>query len=390
MRFSARVLTVFCGVLLPTAARAEAPPEHDLLQTIKAVGEKGEGGGAAGKALEELTKSKAYILTWILDAFDGANPLAVNYLRAGFETVAERELRSDREFPSDDLKEFVEDRKKPRRARLLAFEWLQKSDAAAASKLVPGMIDDPSPELRREGVQHFIERAKDFQKNGKNERAAKLYEHALSGAVDDDQVTALVEPLEKLGRKVDLPRHFGFLTEWRIVGPFNNTDGVGFKTVYPPETNVDFDAEYEGQLDEPVKWTKISTDDKYGIVDVAESIENYKGSVMYAVTSFESDKPRPVQLRLGTPNSWKVWVNGKPLFSREEYHRGMKIDQYVVDARFNKGRNVILLKILQNEQEDDWAQRYQFQLRVSDTSGGGLTSADARKIDAADVGAKRE
>jgi len=33
------------------------------------------------------------------------------------------------------------------------------------------------------------------------------------------------------------------------------------------------------------------------------------------------------------------------------------------------GANTILLKICQNEQTEDWAQRYQFQLRVCNASG---------------------
>ncbi|HEX6987399.1 MAG TPA: hypothetical protein VF170_18620, partial [Planctomycetaceae bacterium] len=68
-------------------------------------------------------------------------------------------------------------------------------------------------------------------------------------------------------------------------------------------------------------------------------------------------------------NAWKLWVNGEFLFGREEYHRGMELDQYRVPATLKPGRNVILLKILQNEQDDDWAQSYKFRLRVCDPTG---------------------
>ena len=62
-------------------------------------------------------------------------------------------------------------------------------------------------------------------------------------------------------------------------------------------------------------------------------------------------------------------MNGEFLFGRDEYHRGMAIDQYRVPAKLKAGKNVILLKLCQNEQEDDWAQRYQIQIRVCDPSG---------------------
>jgi hypothetical protein len=36
------------------------------------------------------------------------------------------------------------------------------------------------------------------------------------------------------------------------------------------------------------------------------------------------------------------------------------------------GENVLLLKVCQNEQDQDWAQRYQFQLRVCDSTGSAV------------------
>jgi hypothetical protein len=137
---------------------------------------------------------------------------------------------------------------------------------------------------------------------------------------------------------------------------------------------VDLNASYEG-MNGRVTWKPYTTDDKYGLFDVAKQIKNYKGSVMYAVTDFSSDRDRDAEIRLGTPNSWKLWVNGKFQFGREEYHRGMKLDQYRVPVKLKAGKNTILLKICQNEQTQDWAQRYQFQLRVCDSSGVAIVSS---------------
>jgi hypothetical protein len=168
-----------------------------------------------------------------------------------------------------------------------------------------------------------------------------------------------------------LQKHFGFLCEWRMIGPFDHRDGVGFDAVYPPEKEIDFDATYEGQSGE-VEWTALSTPHEYGIVDIAKQINPYKGAVMYAATEFERATERPVEIRIGTPNAWKLWVNGRLLFAREEYHRGMSLDQYRVAAVLREGTNTILLKICQNEQDEDWAQRYQFQLRVCDEAGAAV------------------
>jgi len=116
------------------------------------------------------------------------------------------------------------------------------------------------------------------------------------------------------------------------------------------------------------------TDEKYGLVDLTKVTEPQKGSVTYAYTVFTSDKDQTVDLRLGTPNAWKLWVNGEFVFGREEYHRGMAIDQYRMRAKLKQGPNQILLKICQNEQTEDWAQRWQFQLRVCDSTGTAILS----------------
>jgi hypothetical protein len=47
----------------------------------------------------------------------------------------------------------------------------------------------------------------------------------------------------------------------------------------------------------------------------------------------------------------------------------MRIDQYRAQAKLQPGTNRLLLKICQNEQTEDWAQRWSFQLRVCDSTG---------------------
>ena len=350
-------------VLVANSIFAAEPAQ--LIDTIKSVGREGKGNVAAGQALRELSQADAKVLPTILGSFDDANPLAVNYLRSAVETIADRTLNNGKDLPLVVLERFVLDTKQNPRARRLAYEWIRKSDSGAEDRMIPSMLLDPSPEFRRDAVDRLIQGAK--QANDDAERR-KLYLQALKGATDDDQVKAIVKPLREKGEQIDLQRHFGFLPNWQLIGPFNNRDLVGFAAVYPPEKEIKLETEYKGQLGQ-VKWAPQSTKDDYGLLDIGKQIKNYKGSVMYATTEFVSDRERPIEFRLGTPNAWKIWLNGKFLFGRDEYHRGTKMDQYRVSAKLKPGKNRILLKICQNEQEQSWAQRYQFQIRVCDASG---------------------
>ena len=200
---------------------------------------------------------------------------------------------------------------------------------------------------------------------------------AEHSAVHEDQVKTIAEALRKHNEVVDIQKHFGFLPQWSIVGPFDNKDGKGFAVACGPELDVnaskapDLQAEYDGQTDK-VRWRPIATTDDYGVVDIAKQIENYKGSLMYATTIWTSNRDQQAEIRLGTPNSWKLWVNGKLVFEREEYHRSSQLDQYRVPVTLKVGSNTLLFKICQNEQTQDWAQRYQYQIRICNSTGSAL------------------
>lgn len=361
------------------AATAQSGDEQTAIQQdidrILAVDKKGQNHESAQAATQRLRRQSADALIPILKGIRGANPLAANWLRGAFESIAAQEIESGHGLPTATLRPFILDRQNAPQARRLAYEWLIQVKPELEAKLLADMLEDPSPEFRRDAVAQVIDQADAALENGQPDAARELYQQALTGAVDDDQVKAIVGPLKKLGVQVDLQRHFGFLTQWKAIGPFDNRELKGFDAVYAPEQELNLNATYDGQLGK-VSWQEVSTDDQYGTIDIAKSIENYKGSVMYLTTEFVSPRDQALEIRLGTPNAWKLWVNGELQFAREEYHRGTSLDQYRVAVRFRKGRNVILLKLLQNEQTQDWAQRYQVQLRVCNATGGGVNSVE--------------
>lgn len=366
------------GVCLAIIGSMIAPPAvtyaasfDDQLKAILNVGPEGKGHPAAIAAVKELSQGSADTLVPLLKAFQDASPLAINWLRGAFENVADRQLKATGTLPTDKLEAFVKDTKNSPEARRLAYEWLIKVEPAATDRLIPGMLRDASPEFRRDAVRRLIKSATAAREAMKQDEAIKLYRDALAGAVDDDQVKAIVEPLRDMKQQVDLQKHFGFLTDWYLAGPFDNSGTKGFDVAYPPEKGVDLSAKYEGKMGE-VTWQKYATTDEYGVFNIAKQLSPYKGAAMYAYTTFNSDKAQAVDFRLGTPNAWKLWVNGELVFGRDEYHRGTQLDQYRVKAKLQPGTNTILLKICQNEQTEDWAQDYKYQIRVCDSTGAAI------------------
>ena len=351
----------------------------DEIKTLQSVGDFSKGTAEARAASEALIKGGAKNLLPVLKAFRGSSLLAGNWLRGTFEAIADAEIKTGRSLPKDDLLAFVKTTSESPAARRLAYEWLLKRSPQLEEQLIPDMLLDPSPDFRRDAVTRLLAEAKATT----GDAATAAYRKALRGAVHQDQVKQITKALRDAGTEVDIQKHFGFLAAWKVVGPFDNKEKKGFPIAYEPEKKLDLSAEYDGQLGR-VKWEPLATDDDYGVVDIGRQIENYKGSVMYAAASYNSAKEQSVEFRLGTPNAWKLWVNGELVFEREEYHRGTRMDQYRVAVSLKAGPNTILLKICQNEQDDSWAQEYKFQLRVCDSTGSAVlpTAKTALRNDA--------
>ena len=156
----------------------------------------------------------------------------------------------------------------------------------------------------------------------------------------------------------------------RILGPFENEGRGGLAREYPPEKDGFVpDATYKGKDDKTAAWIEHTTTDPQGVVDLAKVLGPLKGTIAYAYATVEVPEARRVYLRAGSINALKLFVNGKELFAREEYHHGSRIDQYAVRVPLVKGKNEILLKVCQNEQNEPWAQKWMFQLRICDTVG---------------------
>ena len=362
------------------APLGQAVDEFDeAVAVLRSVGGEGQGNAVADRALQRLAKGGADTLPALLAAMNGANPFAANYLRGAVEVIAGNALANGGMLPVMELGEFLLNKSHDVRPRALAFELVRRVDGKAAEQLVPGLLGDPSVDLRREAVARLLGQAEARAKAGNKPAAVLLYRQALDAARDLDQIQAVAAALRDLGREVNLTRHFGFLVNWQLVGPFHNKDRVGFAVAFGPEKNAALSASYDG-LNGKVKWQPYLTDDEYGMVDFNEPYGDLKEVTGYAQTEFVSATDRPAQLRLGCKNAWKIWLNGELVFGRDEYHRGMRIDQYQLPVQLRKGRNTILVKACQNEQVEDWTVQWQFQLRVCDATGTAIYSATKKNL----------
>jgi hypothetical protein len=372
MRLAAIALLVSTGL-------ASAADTDKLLKQIKAVSKEGAGNQEAGAAWRELVTLGGDALLPTLAAMDDASPAAANWLRSAVNALAEKEKVASKKLPADSLEAFVKDRKHEPAARRLAYELLVEADAKTPERLLPTMLDDPSIELRRDAVAAAMRKAERLE----GERAKAEWGRLFAAVRDDEQAKVIAKALETAGGKPDLVAQFGIVRDWQLAGPFDSVKGAGFDGKYEPETKVDLQARYVGKDKAEVAWkahrVEVSDDPKkkydleeVGEVDLNKAIGKYKDAVAYAYAVVESAREEPVEVRFGSITAVKVFLNGRQIFAREEYHHGERFDQYVAKGTLKAGKNELLVKLTQNDQKEPWAQVWQFKLRLCDATGGAL------------------
>ncbi len=137
----------------------------------------------------------------------------------------------------------------------------------------------------------------------------------------------------------------GFISEWLVVGPFDNTDGAGYEKVYPPEKRLDFEAEY-GVVGGKATWQRLEANDD-GMVDLDPHFEPSNWVVAYAAVKVISPDERDTELLIGSDDGVKAWLNGALVHDNETV-RGWTPDEDRVAVHLNEGTNTLLLKITEN------------------------------------------
>jgi hypothetical protein len=368
-------IALSAGVLLSAGHLAGAASNAELaaaLAKIRAVAPQGQGHREAVTAARIVAAADTNQLTQILAAMDGVSPIAENWLRGAAEAVAAKATAGGGKLPIADLEAFLAETKRSPRGRRLAYELIASVDPSAEQRLIPTLLDDPSIELRRDAVAQVLTSA---VKTEAKEAKIAAYQKAFGHARDLDQIKESAKQLKESGAAPDISRHMGFVPTWKIIGPFDNIGDRGWDTAYPPEANVDLAAELDGQMGK-AKWIDFATADNYGSVDLTKALDKHKGAVAYAFAELIVSREQPCEIRISSPNANKVWLNGQLLTANHVYHANNPIDQYVGRGTLNAGKNAILVKVCQNEQTEEWAQVWEFKLRVCDAIGTAILSQD--------------
>lgn len=161
------------------------------------------------------------------------------------------------------------------------------------------------------------------------------------------------------------------LTKWSLVGAFDNDQGKGFLTPYPPEAGVVLDATAPGRRSD-VQWRPALPPSLHGVHLLGSQVSPSTDSVAYLVTWVKADQTTDAFLRVNTNVPVRIWVDGALVISEENIARGAS-DGLSAPVKLQKGWSEILVKSASEKR--DW----NFGARLTDQDGAPLLLESVRK-----------
>jgi hypothetical protein len=167
----------------------------------------------------------------------------------------------------------------------------------------------------------------------------------------------------------------GFVANWLICGVFPNPgerpDNTGFNTDYlknyggeaafVPTNGMEIKTP-DGKALKFQPYHASGTDIIFGDVNFLGIEPTQEKILTYCACWLDSDADKDVEIRVGSDDGYKLWLNHQLIATVHEY-RAMEMDQETHKVKLNKGKNLLLIKVDQDTGE------YQFMLRVVGADG---------------------
>jgi transglutaminase-like putative cysteine protease len=163
------------------------------------------------------------------------------------------------------------------------------------------------------------------------------------------------------------PEGLGSITDWMLIGPFDDEQGGGFDRGFPPEKELQLGATYDGK-DRQVSWRRVPVVGK-AAVNLGATFTPNEQCLAYALCAVRCERETPVAIRLATSGAVKAFVNGSAVLTRT-VRRQRRFDQDAVGVLLPAGWSSLLLEVAQRT--GDWS----FSARLTDPSGAPLSGVE--------------
>jgi hypothetical protein len=134
-----------------------------------------------------------------------------------------------------------------------------------------------------------------------------------------------------------------YLTDWWIIGPFDNPGLKGLSTAFPPEQSFDPEKTYAGKNGMRLAWKKHH-EKNTGYINFSTLFSPSEEVVAYAFHKMNLPEAKTMHFGVGSNDGVRVWINGKLVLDRPVSRRADP-NQDLIDVPMKKGENTILVKV---------------------------------------------
>jgi tetratricopeptide (TPR) repeat protein len=149
---------------------------------------------------------------------------------------------------------------------------------------------------------------------------------------------------------------------WMVIAPFDNTNG--FNKKYLPEREIKLNKTYKDQ-NLVMKWQHTDDGFNEGYINLKQIYQRYNWKVAYGLIYVKSLDQKSAQIRIGTNESVKLWLNDEEVW-RMNLGRDAIFDNDIIPVALKSGLNKILIKVCNLINE--WG----FYFRITDEAGKGV------------------
>jgi len=134
-----------------------------------------------------------------------------------------------------------------------------------------------------------------------------------------------------------------FITDWKVIGPFDNQDAKALARVLGPEQDPDAIQSHKGIGGAVLNW-KNRNDKTSGYVDFTKIFKPTESVVAYAFRKVNVPADQKIKFGVGSNDGVKVWINNKLVLDRP-LSRKAEPNQDTIQVPLHKGENTILVKV---------------------------------------------
>lgn len=228
-------------------------------------------------------------------------------------------------------------------ARAEALEGIRQNPVPEASDVVLDLL--AKGDVSSMPLDAMVGIAQNAIQSGRAEEGKKLMDEIVPRLADPVAVRGAVNIMRGLGPNPEFARAIGVVNHWYFVGPFPWIVSEGFTGAFIGEPNVTLDATYPAG-DQVLQWHAADSQDAAGMYDLFGVLGKVEQSVGFAHTRIEVAEGGPAQIRAGSDDGLRVWVNGASVLEKD-VDRGYDLDQDVADITLQTGTNTLLVQITQ-------------------------------------------